>query len=279
MPEGDSYTRAASLLRPGFLGRELVAVDGVPAVRKASRRLVGRRIEDIRTHGKHLLVDVEGDLTIHVWMGMPGRWWVRNGAERAQVEGEFERGFDRGAIRLELRSDRAVARCYAAPTVEVDRRKVIDHNLRRLGPDVLDDEFDVDSYLERAALLPGATTVADLLLDQRVLAGVGNEYKNEVLFLERLHPTTPIAALDEQRVRALAERSRRLMLPNAERGGARVTTGMPWNGGWVYDRAGEPCRRCRTPVAVSHLGAANPRITYWCPTCQPAPTPPPADPT
>jgi endonuclease VIII len=261
MPEGDSYTRAASLLRPGFLGRTLVAVDGVPAVRRASPRLVGRRIEDIRTHGKHLLVDIEGDLTIHVWMGMPGRWWVRNGADRARVEGEFDGGFDRGAIRLELRSDRAVARCYAAPTVEVDRRKVIDHNLRRLGPDVLDEDFDVESYLERAALLPGDTTVADLLLDQRVLAGVGNEYKNEVLFLEGLHPATRIVA------------------PNAERGGARVTTGMPWNGGWVYDRAGQPCRRCRTPVAVSHLGVRNPRITYWCPTCQPAPTPPPADPT
>ncbi len=144
--------------------------------------------------------------------------------------------------------------------------------LSRLGPDVLADDFDWDLYRERVAKVQADRSVADLLMDQRVLAGVGNEYKNEVLFLERLHPRTPIGALDPHRLDALADRARRLMLPNAHRAG-RVTTGMqgPTRQSWIFERTGRPCRRCRTPVVAERIGDPFPRITYWCPTCQPAP--------
>jgi endonuclease-8 len=274
MPEGDSYTRAADRLRPVLIDRPLAYVDGVPAVRKWSSRLVGHAVTAIRTHGKHLLFDVDSGVTIHVWLGMPGRWRIRDSSGRTvAVESEQRRGRrvgdPRGAARLILGTDRHEATCYSAPTVEVERTRVIDRLIERLGPDVLADEFDWDLFHDRVSKVQPNRAVTDVLLDQRVLAGVGNEYKNEVMFLERIHPLTPFGSLDAQRIDALANRSRRLMLPNAHRSG-RVTTGMRGESleSWVFERTGKPCRRCRTPIASEHLGDPYPRITYWCPTCQ-----------
>ena len=279
MPEGDSYTRAADKLRPVLINKKLRTVDGVPAVRKWVPKLLDRSVQQIRTHGKHILFDVEGDVTIHVWLGMPGRWRVRDAAGRTvSVEAERRRGRNvrdsRGAARLILGTDRHVATCYSAPTVEVERTRVIDRIIERLGPDVLADEFDWDRFRDRVSKLPVETWVTDVLLDQRIMAGVGNEYKNEVLFLERLHPKTPLGSLDPAGVDALAARSRRLMLPNAHRPG-RVTTGVRGESmeSYVFERTGKPCRRCRTPIVSKHIGQPFPRITYWCPVCQSATSP------
>lgn len=276
MPEGDSYARAAAKLRPALVGKELLEVDGSPNVRRWASRLVGARVAGIRTHGKHLLIDVDGAVTIHVWLGMPGRWRIRSEAGRVETEGERtgRRAGEPGAIRLLLRTATHVALCYSAPTVEVERTRVIDRSLRRLGPDVLDDEFDLDSYRQRAALLSPDTLLADFLLDQRVMAGVGNEYKNEILFLERLHPEQTLGSIDADRIDALAARARKLMVPNASRRGGRVTTGYrrPGLESWVFERTGQPCHRCNTTIVSRPIGVRHARITYWCPTCQVAPT-------
>jgi endonuclease-8 len=272
MPEGDSYARAAAKLRPALLGKTITSVDGGPNVRRWSDRLIGHEVAAIRTHGKHLFIDVVGDVTIHVWMGMPGRWRISDRTGAATFEGERTRTRqDPGAIRLLIETDTHRAVCLSAPTVEVERRRVIDRVVRRLGPDVLDDTFDMQSFLQRARLLDPAASVADMLLDQRVLAGVGNEYKNEILFLEGLHPTRLVADVDDDVLSALAARASRLMKPNATRAGSRVTTGYNRRGmqAWVYERSGEPCRRCHTDIEVTHMGRPNPRITYWCPKCQP----------
>ncbi len=111
-------------------------------------------------------------------------------------------------------------------------------------------------------------TVADLLLDQRVLSGVGNVYKNEVLFLEGLSPTVPATALPSDRMLALARRARRLVRANLEPA-ARATTGDHRRGRrlWVHGRAGRPWRRCGGPISDGWLGTP-PRVSYWCPTCQ-----------
>lgn len=273
MPEGDSYTRVASLLRPALVGEPLVRVDGVPAVRRWADRLQGSVVESVRTHGKHLLVDAAGSITIHVWLGMTGWWRITDRRGRSRVEGESQRGdTEAGAMRLLIETAGHVAVCYAAPLVEVDRRRVIEHGLRRLGPDVLGEELELDEYRQRVSLLAPSTMAADLLLDQRVLAGVGNEYKNEVLFLEGIHPETPLSALTPDQIDGLALRSRRLMLPNVERGGARVTTGIRGMDRWVHGRTGQACRRCRTAILSSPIGARHPRATFWCPTCQAPPT-------
>jgi endonuclease-8 len=258
MPEGDTVARAAARLRPVLVGRTLTVADGAPPVRRWASRLVGHTVVGVRTHGKHLFIDVEGGVTIHVHLGMPGRWRVFDRPGRLG---------DRGAVRLLLGTAAHTAVCYAAPTVEVDRRQVMDRVLARLGPDVLDTEIDLASVSERAALLPPGTIVADLLLDQRVVAGVGNKYKSEVLFLEGLHPETPATLLGADRIEALARRARRIMRPRRP----RDTTGA--GDGWVYDRAGRPCRRCRTAIQQAMIGA-RPRVTFWCPRCQPPPASP-----
>jgi endonuclease-8 len=280
MPEGDSYTRAADRLRPVLVDRTLTAVDGAPVVRKWSSKLVDHTVTGIRTHGKHLLFDVDSGVTIHVWLGMPGRWRIRDASGRTiAVESERRRGRrandPRGAARLILGTEQHEATCYAAPTVEVERTRVIDRLIDRLGPDVLADEFDWDLFHDRVTRVEPERSLTDVLLDQRVLAGVGNEYKNEMMFLEKLHPLTRWGTLEADRVDALADRARRLMLPNAHRSG-RVTTGMRGASmeSWVFERTGMPCRRCRTAITTAHLGNPFPRITYWCPTCQPEPAGP-----
>jgi endonuclease-8 len=273
MPEGDSYARAAARLRPAIVGRPIEAVGGVAAIRSAADRLIGEHVTGIRTHGKHLLLDLSNDWTIHIWLGMPGRIRVRPFEGKSVTEGERRGAIDDpGAIRLLIETDSHQAICYSAPTIELERRRVIDRALRRLGPDVLAEAFDHESYRQRAALLPGDTMVADFLLDQRIMSGVGNEYKNEVLFLEHLHPERRLDSLDPATIDALADRARKLMLPNARRPGARNTTGYrgPDSESWVFERGGRPCHRCHTTIVSAHIGVRYPRITYWCPVCQPA---------
>lgn len=275
MPEGDSYTRAAERLRPVLVDQVIERVEGVPAVRKWASRLVGQPVTAIRTLGKHLIIDVGSGVSAHVWLGMNGRFEIRElgGAAIALVDDRRRserRGDDPGSIRLLLETSRHEAICRSAPTVEVERTRVIDQRLERLGPDVLADVFDWATYRDRVSKVAPDRRIADVLLDQRVLAGIGNEYKNEIMFLEGLHPETPIGDLDPARLDGLAERARKLMVPNANRSG-RVTTGLRGRSleSWVFERTGRPCRRCRTAIAAEHIGDPFPRVTYWCPTCQP----------
>lgn len=265
MPEGDSYTRAADSIRPVLLGQVIDHIDGVPAVRRRARRLVGSTVTDIRTRGKHLLLDTSTDLTIHVALGMPGRVRARRGVPRTAVRAG-------GAVRLAVTTSAGTVTVESAPTVEVERPAVIDSALERLGPDVLAPDFDWPTYRYRAGRAPDDMLACDFLLDQRVMAGVGNEYKNEILFLERIHPLTEMRQIDADDRDRLAERARRLMIPNAHRP-TRSTTGRRGPGAevWVYGRAGKPCRRCRTAVAEAFMGLKQPRITFWCPHCQTLP--------
>ena len=271
MPEGDTYTRAAAVARRVLEGQAVVAVAGVPAIRRHSDRVLGHVVSEIRTIGKHLLFDLTSGWTIHVWLGMPGRVIVAGESTRSFV-GERPRGTTSaspaGASRLRLETSRGTVTVFAAPTVEIERRRVIDAALASLGPDVLADAFDWAGYGDRAARVNPSRPVLDVLIDQRVLAGIGNEYKSEILFLERLDPLTHWGELGAAEIEALARRAIALMRPNATRG-RRITTGAATSGGerWVYDRAGRPCRRCRSKIQSAHVGSPA-RQTFWCPTCQ-----------
>jgi endonuclease VIII len=271
MPEGDTYTRVASLARGVLEGHTIVAVTGVSDIRRHADRVVGYQVSGIRTIGKHLLIDLASGWTIHVWLGMPGRVTVAGESHRSHA-GERPPGAARrsqsGAIRLHLETSQGTVTVSAAPTVEIERRRVIDAALASLGPDVLAEPFDWRRYTERAALVDPERPVADVILDQRVLSGIGNEYKSEILFLDRVHPLTPWGQLDAEEVEGLARRAIALMQPNATRS-RRVTTGTgtPGRNLWVYNRAGSPCRRCRSPIQSAEMGTPR-RRTYWCPTCQ-----------
>lgn len=259
MPEGDSYVRAARRIRPPLVGHEIQSITGTsPAVRKWSGRLIGRRVEAVRTHGKRILIDVEGEVTVSVWLGMPGRIYVSNA------------GAAPGSARMVLRTGDHDVIVEAAPRIEVERRRIIDRRLSHLGPDLVAADFDSELVLDRA--MRHAGTVAELLLDQRVAAGIGNVFRCEVLFLEGIHPLRATASLGPDVIASLFHRARRLLLASSTIGEfrGRDTTGL---GGdrrtWVYGRAGKPCRRCRSAVIVDHVGTPS-RLCYWCPTCQPA---------
>jgi endonuclease-8 len=256
MPEGDSIARNAARLRPVLVGQEIVSVYGTaPSVRANSHRLVGQTVEAVRTMGKHLVIDASGGFSVHVHLGMPGRWSILPADRRVP-----------GAARLVLSTASHHACCFSAPTVEVERTPAIDRRLSQLGPDVLDPHFQPRDFIERARTRSGRP-IADVLLDQHVMAGLGNVYKSELLFLARVNPHTQVEHIADDELLEIADRAKQLMAVNV-RSGQRVTTGetAPGREAWVYGRAGKPCRRCATAVAEGRLGD---RVTYWCPACQP----------
>ena len=182
--------------------------------------------------------------------------------------------------RLVLEVPGAVAVCFDAPVVELleTRAEPVHPSLGRLGPDLLDPAFDAAEALRRLRDPSRAgTEIAVALLDQRALAGIGNVYKNEILWIERVSPFATVAELDDATLDRLIATARRLLLANAApgRGAERVTTGGDRGAPgplYVYGRGGRPCRRCRTPIASTRQGADLPRTTYWCPRCQGGPT-------
>lgn len=261
MPEGDTILQAATRLREAFDGAVLEAVEGShPDVRREGRRLVGHRVTGVESVGKHLLVHVDRGWSLRTHLGMPGSWHLYRDGERWRRSP--------GAARVVLRSGPWVAVCFAAPSVQIAPTPMVLERIGHLGPDAIDDDFDAEEAARRAATLPADTPAVDVVLDQRVLAGVGNVFANEILFLEGIHPLRPVGSLDAAAITALAGRAHRLLRANRSPG-SRATTGSTRRGEelWVYGRAGRPCRRCGTVLVQDHLGRHR-RITTWCPACQ-----------
>lgn len=258
MPEGDTVFRAAGRLRRGLAGKILIHSDfRVP--RLATTDLSGGLVSDVRSRGKHLLIDVRTDetaLSIHSHLKMEGVWQVhpvgtkwRRPAHQARVVLRTDTteavGFDLGVLEL-----------LADP----------DTTLAYLGPDLLGPDWDADEAISRIAAHP-ETPIGVALLDQRLMAGVGNEYRAEVCFLTGYLPSRPVGEVDVARV---VELCRRLLWANRERS-VRTTTGNTMRGAqlWVYGRRGKPCRRCSTPIVRSYFGEVTAeRVVYHCPRCQ-----------
>jgi endonuclease-8 len=183
-----------------------------------------------------------------------------------------------GRARLVLEVDGAVAVCFDAPVVELfeARTEPLHPSLSRLGPDLLAADFDAAEAHRRLRDPARADLeIGVALLDQRALAGIGNVYKNEVLWIELVSPFARVSTLDDATIERLVVTARRLMRANVEastrRGLERVTTAGDRTAPgalYVYGRGGRPCRRCGKPIAVVRQGDDLPRTTYWCPTCQ-----------
>jgi endonuclease-8 len=254
VPEGDTIANAAARLRPALVGREVRACriprwsGPVPEP--------GERVEAVRAVGKHLLVDFSGGLTLRTHLRMSGRW------DLYPVGAPWRRRPTAARVVLEVPD--WVAVCFSAPDVAVSRRGRVATG--HLGPDLAGPDPDLADVVARAvARADTRTPIVDVLLDQRVAAGIGNVFKSETLFLEGLDPRTPVAALDPDRLTALFARAHRLLRANLRPGPRRtVPEGLA-----VYGRAGRPCRRCRTPVE-RFVHGEPPRSTYWCPSCQTA---------
>ncbi|MCU0270646.1 MAG: hypothetical protein MUF83_18655 [Acidimicrobiales bacterium] len=254
MPEGDTIHRTAARLRPALVGRPLVRLD-LPRV-AGPRPGPGVAVTAVEAVGKHLLVRFDDGRVLRTHLRMSGSWHLYRAGER------WQRAPHRARVVLDVGD--WVAVCFDAPVVELTRD---DAGTAHLGPDLCRSDADLDEALARCERLvePG-TWIADVLLDQRVAAGIGNVYKSEVLFLHRLDPTTPIEAVEAATRRALLATAATLLRANLG-GSARTTAPGPPGSLWVYGRARRPCRRCGTPIRMGRGGATN-RSTYWCGACQ-----------
>ena len=269
MPEGDTLFRTAAGLRPYLVGRTVLAArTGGPGPMPQVQRIVGREITGVESVGKNLLVRFDNGLEIRTHLRMNGSWHRYRPGER------WRRPPSRARLVIEVPG--AVAVCFDAPVVELfeTRAEGIHPSLSRLGPDLLSPRFDAAEAAGRLRAPERARmSIAEALLDQRALAGIGNVYKNEVLWLEGVSPFAALADLDHATIARLVTTAHRLLNANVDtrRGPERVTTagdrGAP-GALYVYGRTGRPCRRCRTPIAVTRQGTDLPRSTYWCPTCQ-----------
>jgi endonuclease-8 len=252
VPEGDTIRRLAEMLHAALAGR---------VVRSARpdllRRFAGRTVTGVTATGKHLLIRFDNGLAIHSHMRMRGAWHVYGRGERWRRPS--------WQARAVLETDDAAAVCFSAPVIEVVREEQT--KLGHLGPDILGDGWSADDVLARARQR-GAAAVGELLLDQRVTAGIGNVYRCEALWERRVNPWTPASGLGDDELKALFETARAAMLANLR--GAYSRRRFPGYGrGAVHGRGGLGCPRCGTRIQVRAQGELA-RLTYWCPACQAA---------
>ncbi len=275
MPEGDTIFRAAAALDRALAGDVVTVFETAlaPLARvHDDSPITGRTIERCESAGKHLLMTFSGELVLRTHMRMSGSWHLYRPGERWQRRPS--------AMRVRLDTATWVAVAFDVPVAEFLRPRDLGRSrtLGALGPDLLSPTFNRDHALARMAGA-GARPIAEVLLDQRVIAGIGNVFKSEVLFLCGTHPDRLASALAPNDVGRIVDVAVPLMHANT---GAAASSGIVTYRGlrrttrsasgeenlWVYGRGGKPCRRCGTPIASAKRGI-DARSTYWCPTCQP----------
>lgn len=253
MPEGDSIRRVASALGPLLVG---VTVTSIVIAGVTRDELAGQRVDAITPLGKHMTIDLAGGWTIRVHLGMNGRW------RRFRTGG----GDPPPSASLVIRTATDAFACLRAKTVELTARRDPRHGraLASLGADVLADDFDPAAAAERARARGGE--IGQVLLDQRVAAGIGNIYKCESLFVEKTSPFADVRTLPITQVAALYATAARLMRATLDPRRRRARAAFH-----VYRRVGQPCARCGARIATAIQGIDAPRTTYYCPHCQPTP--------
>jgi endonuclease-8 len=275
VPEGDTIFRAARTLHSALAGRAVTRFESVfPALSRVDddAPLRGRTIERVEARGKHLLMWFSGSLVLRTHMRMSGSWHIYRPHERWQRPHRDMR------IVIETNELHAVA--FNVPVAEFSTVETLARQgpIQQLGPDPLSSDFRVDDAVARL-MSREETEIADALLDQSAIAGIGNVYKSEILFAGRVNPFARVGELTREDVTRLVDVAVRFMHANVAEDapaaietyrGLRRTTGRRAPGArlWVYSRAGQPCRRCGTPVSRRKQGP-HARTTYWCERCQP----------
>lgn len=269
MPEGDTVFRLAHYLQHELSGRQVVAGFALSTVTGANSDLSARTVESVYANGKHLYIAFDDDWLLRSHLGMWGSWHGYAPGERWQKP--------RRSAAVVIDVGKRLFVCFRPLQVELLRNGGLRHRdrLRTLGPDLLGAVVDAAGIISRLRqLVTGTTPIADVLLDQRIAAGIGNVYKSEVLFLHGCDPRRPIGQCDDQQVEQIYQTAHRLLVRNS-RGGPRMTR-WPKDGGaglWVYGRTGLPCLKCDRSIVAYRLGR-NQRSTFCCEGCQPPETEP-----
>jgi endonuclease VIII len=250
MPEGDTVWHTADTLRQALVGRTLTRCD-VRVPRFATVDLTGQVVDEVCSRGKHLFIRV-GPASIHSHLKMDGSW---------RVGSRPVRNDHRIRIILEANDIRAVG--IDLGVLEVIDRAQDGDVVAHLGPDLLGADWDPQVAAANLTTDPDRP-IAEALLDQRVLAGIGNVYCNELCFVSGRLPSAPVSAVSDPH--RLVSRARDMLWANRYRWN-RCTTGDTRAGRqlWVYGRAGQSCRRCGTRIDYDDSGE---RVAYWCPACQ-----------
>lgn len=264
MPEGDTVWLTARRLHEALGGRPLVHAElRVPSL--ATVDLTRRTVREVVARGKHLLTRFDDGRTLHTHLRMEGSWRVHRSSARWTGGPDWQ-------IRAILGAADNTAVGYRLGVVELlptaNEHALVGH----LGPDLLGADWDGDEAIRRLGQQPGRE-IGDALLDQRNLAGIGNLYKAETLFLRGISPWTHVGDVPD--LRRTVDLSRELLVANRDRW-EQVTTGDRRKGRttWVFEREGRPCRRCDATIRVAWQGEApKQRLSYWCPRCQPGPAP------
>ena len=251
MPEGDTLFNTALTLRPALLGESLTAVN--IRSRGMYRLRVGDTVRSVEAVGKFLEIVVERGLALRTHLHMTGVWHLYEQGERWRRP--------RHLARAVLETESHVAVCFAAPTVEVG--PAADDRLAHLGPDLCHADVDLDAVLERVAGSDSSTEIAEVLLDQRLAAGIGNVYKNEVLWACEVSPFRSLADVDEPMRRRLYETAAEQLQANLGRWKRQTHP----KGLAVYNRAGQGCYRCLGRICTIEHGDVG-RRTWWCADCQ-----------
>ncbi len=265
MAEGQVSHRNALRFTAALGGQAIVRVDEGPqvAAQRIPQRLTGDVLERVDARGKHHLFRFASGRVLHSHLGMNGRWQLR-GADRP---------LPHGGLWLALWTDHQVAAQYGGPRLRLYEPGEAIPALAGVGPDLLDPSLDPGEVaLNALASAAPARPVGDVLLDQRLLSGIGNVFRAETLFLTGIDPWQEAGAVTPDEARRIGTTAAELMRHGVSHPGPITTYHGPAPGPhrtWVYGRHGQPCRRCRTPIRAQGMGDAN-RTLYWCPACQAA---------
>jgi endonuclease VIII len=278
MPEGDTIFRTARSMGRALAGKPITAFrSNYPLLTgfHEDTPITGQTVDSVESRGKWLLIHFSGGATLATHMLMNGSWHLYPHGERWRRPSRDMR------IVLENRDYQAVA--FTVPVARIYTAQALAREKRipPRGSDVLNPDFDPAAAALRVRARAGEE-IGEVLLHQQVLAGVGNVFKSELCFVERVNPFCLVAALTDQQVEALIGTAQRLVAANVledsgnlivtYRGQQRRTTyrTSPQDSLWVYGRSGDSCRRCDTTIR-HRLQGPEARVTFWCPVCQPMP--------
>ena len=278
MPEGDTIFRTARNLGRALMGKPVIGFRSTfPLLTRFNEDtpLVGQTVDQVEARGKWLLIHFSGGgiLTSHLLMN--GRWHIYRHGERWQAP--------RFHMRIVIENSEYQAVGFRVPVARMHTEHSLarDLHIARSENDLLSEEFDAEAALARLLAVPH-DALAEALLDQKVLAGIGNVFKSEICFVQGLHPFRAVGTLTRDEAAATIASAQKLLKANVledsgdlivtYRGQQRRTTHASDPGAslWVYGRAGEPCRRCGEPIR-RRIQGADARVTFWCPRCQPIP--------
>lgn len=263
MAEGHAVIRWARSLRP-LVGQKIEHVDITKRFAERARALPGERVRAVDTHGKHLLIRLSSDWTLHTHGMMFGSWQVGPVGMELRKEPKH--------VRLRLRTREREAVFFHGPIVELlTAEEVAGHDrLTALGPDLMQDHFDPEEVYRRLLLTRGRP-IGDVVLDQTVVAGIGNIFKSEGLFVTAIDPRRCAASLQRSEADELWAATAELMAMNLEHHGPVTTLPEELRAdrrrNWVYRRARRPCLRCGDPIEWIRQGDFG-RMTFFCSGCQ-----------